>query len=60
MADTYRLPPQELERKAIDEHTVQSIYKAGYGTVTVKSIFNGQNSFSDLLYHIVLNKLNPS
>lgn len=60
MTGIYRLPPQELDRKIVDKHMVQSIYKAGYGTVIVKSIFNDRNQFPDLLYRIILGKLNPS
>jgi hypothetical protein len=60
MTSTCRLPPQEIEHKVLDSRTIQSIYKAGYSKITVKSVFGSDNQFSDLLYRIVLKKLDPS
>ena len=50
----------ELERKAVDEHTVVSTHQAGYTTIIVKSTFGSHESVSDLLYHTVLKKLQAS
>ena len=56
MNETNQVIPEELERIVLDNHTVQSIYRAGYSTITVKSTFNSTTVFSDLLCRILLQK----
>lgn len=57
MADTKTILPNEVERHRLDEHTVQSIYQAGYSVITVKSIFGTGESYPDLLCRIIRRKL---
>ena len=54
MNETNQVIPEELERVVLDNHTVQSVYLAGYSTITVKSTFNSTTVFSDLLCRILL------
>ena len=49
--------PIEIERNEIDEHTVQSVYQAGYGCISVKSIFGTKHCYSDLLRNIIQRKI---
>jgi len=49
--------PNELERKKLDERTIQSVYQAGYSLIKVSSVFGGKQNYSDLLYKIALRQL---
>ena len=49
--------PSELKREKLNEHTMQSVYQAGYSLIKVNSVFGSQQSFPDLLYKIVLRQL---
>lgn len=60
MTDTKNVMPNEVERRRLDEHTIQSIYQAGYSVITVKSIFGTGASYPDLLYRIIQRKLDIS
>ncbi len=57
MAEMKNILPSEVERRGLDEHTVQSVYQAGYSVITVKSIFGTGASYSDLLCRIIQRKL---
>jgi hypothetical protein len=50
--------PNEIERTTLDEHTILSVYQAGYSLIKVKSVFGNQKSYPDLLYQIIQRKLN--
>ena len=50
----------ELERKKLDERTIQSVYQAGYSLIKVNSVFGNQQNYSDLLYKIALRQLSVS
>lgn len=56
MADTKTVLSNEVERNRLDEHTVQSVYQAGYSVITVKSIFGTGESYPDLLCRIIRRK----
>lgn len=45
-----------LSREQLNGQTIQSVYKDGYTTLTVKSIFNGNESLTDLFYQILQQK----
>lgn len=49
-----RIQPIQLSRQQIDNHTVQSVYKAGYAHFTVKSTFSGAEKLDDLFFDIIL------
>lgn len=46
-----------LSREQLDGQTIQTVYKEGYTTLTVKSIFSGNESLTDLFYQILQHKL---
>ena len=52
--------PNEIERRKLDDHTIQSVYQAGYSLITVKSVFGSNHNYPDLLYQIILRKLNTA
>lgn len=58
MSDVRNIIPNEIERRRLDEHTIQSVYQAGYSVITVKSIFGTGESYPDLLCRIIKRKLN--
>jgi len=51
-----RIAPTVLTSTQIDAGTRQTVYKAGYGTITVKSIFSGTEKLENLFYEILQNK----
>ncbi len=57
MSEANTRPPIEIERNEIDERTVQSVYQAGYGCISVKSIFGTKQCYSDLLSKIIQRKM---
>ena len=52
--------PSELDRRRLDERTIQSTYQAGYSLITVKSIFGATETYQDLLFRIIQRKLNTT
>jgi hypothetical protein len=46
-----------LSRGQIDGCTVQTVYKEGYTTLTVKSVFNGKEDLAELFYEILQKRL---
>ena len=52
-----RSPIKLLSREQLDGHTIQTVYKEGYTTLTVKSVFNGKEPLNELFYQILQKKL---
>lgn len=48
-----RFAIEQLSRKQTCKRTIQTVYKAGYTEVTVKSIFNGKERLESLFYEIL-------
>ncbi len=57
MANTSPLSCTELERSLNDSDTVKAVYKVGYTTFIVTSIF-GSKSISELLHGTIMTKIN--
>ena len=49
--------PILLNRKVIDKNTFQSRIKIGKDIVNIKSTFNGDKKYSDLLFELACRKL---
>jgi hypothetical protein len=54
------VPLNEIDRRRLDDHTIQSVYQAGYSVITVNSIFSNKESFPDLLCRIIQRKLDTA
>lgn len=54
MNETNQMIPKEMARQVLDNCTVQSVYRAGYSTIIVKSTFDSTTVFSELLCRILL------
>ena len=52
--------PVELERIKINDKTIKSTYKTGYGNITVRSVFGTKLTYADLLCKIIATKIESS
>lgn len=48
---------QEVSRHVISGTAVETEYRAGYTTITVKSTFDSEHCFADLLYTVAVKRL---
>lgn len=60
MVNKTDIPLNEIDRRRLDDFTIQSVYQAGYSVITVNSIFGNKESFPDLLYRIIQRKLDTA
>lgn len=51
---------EKLSRDVLNPTSVETVYRAGYTTITVRSRFDGNHAFADLIRELALHRLMDS